>query len=104
MTKCLSPLCVGEVITERATVGKCHHCDLHHTRPNGLSEWNEIVGPVDVTLSGLTIGTTTAPGNVATFRVDWVKVQRQAVSIPGPTAEVVNTTYNRDQLREIVPA
>jgi hypothetical protein len=52
MSNCLSPPCRGDVVAETATDGLCDGCGLHHRRPKGVLNWDEIVGPVAVTLFG----------------------------------------------------
>ncbi len=57
MPKCKSPGCGGVVLAESLTEGDCAFCGLHHRRRAGTARWNEVVGPVVVTLSDRRIGT-----------------------------------------------
>jgi hypothetical protein len=85
---CLAPGCGGviELHAEAEKVnppiadqGECKTCQVRHRRLKGSANWDQIVGPVIVTVDGTTFATTTASNNtrdlVATdvrFDTSWV--------------------------------
>ncbi len=64
MGTCLSSFCEGEVIEESTRAGQCGACCLRHGRRAAASDWDHLVGPLIVTLSGATMAEgSTSPGN-----------------------------------------
>jgi hypothetical protein len=61
------------VILETLMEGHCAYCGLHHRRRTGGAKWDQIVGPVAVTLSGSTGGARTGAGYVEVVDADSVR-------------------------------
>ena len=55
---CLSPFCEGVVVAATPTEGRCDTCGLRHRRKAESAGWAHLVGPLLVTVSETTSGTT----------------------------------------------
>jgi hypothetical protein len=64
------------VLAASLTEGHCGYCGLHHRRPKRSFAWNQLVGPVVVTLSGATSGASTA-GDEELINADAVRFKNK---------------------------
>ena len=68
----MSPPCRGDVLAETLTEGHCDGCGLHHRRGHGALNWDQIIGPVVVTLFGSAGAGRTAAGYQQLIEADAV--------------------------------
>jgi hypothetical protein len=74
MSNCLSPDCDGSVFAQSLTDGHCDGCGLHHRRHQRHPlKWDQIVGPVVVTLFGSAGDARTEAGYVEVVDADSVR-------------------------------
>jgi hypothetical protein len=93
MSACLSPRCPGDVLAQSLTDGHCDACGLHHRRRKDALNWQQIVGPVVVTLLGAAGGASTAADFEELIDADTVRfTDRLAIDVTSGTTLFAMTT------------
>jgi hypothetical protein len=92
---CLAPGCGGVIELGGEAAGECRTCKVRHRRPNGNAKWDQIVGPVIVTVDDATFASTAAP-NTRDFMATDVRFDAKWVILDGdmtfPCSDVICIT------------
>src|SRR5258706_575335 len=88
MSTCRSPRCGGTVVVESLTDGHCVFCGLHHRRRAGTARWNQVVGPVVLTLSDRRHGPGNGGDHADCLEADALRYRGDRVAIEGTRGDV----------------